>query len=95
MSLPYTLTTQSKLFTRIEDSVDYAEAGNTPFAPDQVVAKALTVLQYTEIFPNGCKVFKRLPANNKTWDCMKADLTIAQTCSVKYKQQVRQRVPRC
>ena len=63
------------LFDQIEDGMDYADAGNHPFTPAQIVMKGQQLIQETGMFPDDMKAWKRLPDNERTWDCLKTDFT--------------------
>ena len=65
------------LYKRIEECVQYAAAGNTPFTAAQVVSTAFRTVQKTGMFTDDCKIWKRLPALNKTWAQFKIDFTAA------------------
>jgi hypothetical protein len=47
------------LFDQIENSVDYAAAGLTPYSPEQVVAIAYQLVFATGMFLDYCKTWKR------------------------------------
>ena len=47
--------------------VDYASARDTPYTPAQVVTIAFQILLQTGIFNDECKIWRRQPADNKTW----------------------------
>ena len=65
------------LFKRIEDDVQFAAAGNTPFTAAQVVSIAFRIIQKTGMFTDDCKIWKRLPAIQKTWAQLKIDFSLA------------------
>ena len=64
-------------FDQIEDAVEFASAGNAPFTPVQVVNTAYNVIFTTGMFHDDCKLWKRKPAANKTWNQFKVDFAIA------------------
>ena len=69
---PYDVTQPFETFTaQIEDSVEYANAGNTPFTAEQVLAIAYNVLFATGAFRDECKEWRKLPPQNRTWPRMK------------------------
>ena len=53
-------------FDQIEDAIELAAAGNTPFTPGQVVNTAYNVIFSTGIFNDDCKIWKRKPTAAKT-----------------------------
>ena len=65
------------LFRQIENAIDYASAGNTPYTPAQVLAIAYQIVFQTGIFPDDCRDWKRQTAAHKTWPQFKIDFTRA------------------
>jgi hypothetical protein len=65
------------LFDQVENAVDFAAAGNTPYSPEQVVATAYQLIFATGLFPDDCKVWKRQLAAYKTWENFKRDFTLS------------------
>jgi hypothetical protein len=65
------------LFDQIENAVDFAAAGNTPYSPAQVVATAYQLIFATGMFLDDCKLWKRQPEAYKTWDHFKRDFTLS------------------
>ena len=65
------------LFKRIEECVQFAAAGDTPFTAPQVVSTAFRIVQKTGMYADDCKVWKRQTALYKTWAQFKVDFTIA------------------
>ena len=55
-------------FRRVEECVDFASAGQTPFSPQQVVISAFYTVQKSGYFPDDAKEWRRLPEANKTWE---------------------------
>jgi hypothetical protein len=55
------------LFSRIQDGVDKADAGNAPYTVNQVLAIAFNHLFRTGIMQSACERWTALPAMNKTW----------------------------
>lgn len=66
-----------RLFDQIENAIDFAAAGNTPYSPAQVVATAYQTLFATGMFHDDCKTWKRQPETYKTWKQFKADFSLA------------------
>ncbi len=65
------------LFRQIENAIDYASAGNTPYTPAQVLAIAYQIVFQTGIFADDCRDWKRQPTVYKTWPQFKIDFTRA------------------
>ena len=55
------------LIGQVENAVDYASAGDTPYTPAQVVGIAFQLMFQTGIFNDDCKLWRRQPADVKTW----------------------------
>ena len=69
---PYDVAQPFEIFTaQIEDSVEYANAGGTPFSAEQVLSIAYTVLFTTGAFKDECKEWRKLPQHEQTWPRMK------------------------
>jgi hypothetical protein len=65
------------LFDQVEDAVDFAAAGLTPYTPEQVVATAYQLIYATGMFVDDAKVWKRQTAAYKTWAHFKRDFAIS------------------
>jgi hypothetical protein len=65
------------LFRQMENAIDYASAGNTPYTPAQVLAIAYQIVFQTGIFADDCRDWKRQTAAYKTWPQFKIDFTRA------------------
>ena len=52
---------------QVENAVDYASAGDTPYTPSQVVGIAFQLLFQTGIFNDDCNLWRRQPAYVNTW----------------------------
>ena len=55
------------LIGQVENVVDYASAGDTPYTPPQVIGIVLQLVFHTSLFNNNCKLWRRQPTNVKTW----------------------------
>ena len=55
------------LIDQVENAVDYASAGDTPYTPAQVAGIAFQLVFQTGLFNNSCKLWQRHPAVFKTW----------------------------
>ena len=58
-------------FRRIEECVDFAAHGRTPFTPEQVVSSAAYTIQKSGLFHDDMREWRRLPAAQKTWEQFK------------------------
>lgn len=58
-------------FRRIEECVEFAAAGNTPFSPKQAVSQAFYNIQRSGLFSDDIREWKRFPQADKTWDRFK------------------------
>jgi hypothetical protein len=65
------------LYKQIEDSIEFAAAGQTPYSPEQVLSIAYQLVFRTGIFVDDCKLWKRQAAAYKTWPQFKIDFAIA------------------
>jgi hypothetical protein len=59
------------LFSQIEDAMDFADAGGSPYTAQQVVTNAYSLVFNTGIFPEACREWRRRPAAEKTWAIFK------------------------
>ena len=58
-------------FRRIEECVEFAGAGNTPFPPQQVVTQAFYNIKKSGLFTDDARKWKRLPQAEKTLEKFK------------------------
>jgi hypothetical protein len=65
------------LYKQIEDAIEFADAGQTPYSPEQVLNIAYQLVVRTGIFTDDCKIWKRQPAIYKTWPQFKIDFALA------------------
>jgi hypothetical protein len=61
------------LFDQIENCIDYAAAGLSPYSTEQVTNNAYQLIFATGMFIDDCKIWKRHDAAYKTWDQFKID----------------------
>ena len=54
------------LIDQVENAVEYASAGDTPYTPAQVIGIAFQLVFQTGIFNDNCKLWRRQPADVKT-----------------------------
>jgi hypothetical protein len=65
------------LYKQIDDAVEFADAGATPYTAGQVINIAYQLVYRTGIFTDDCKIWKRHPAVYKTWPQFKIDFALA------------------
>jgi hypothetical protein len=65
------------LFSKIQDGVDKADAGNAPYTVNQVLAIAFNHVFRTSIMQSACERWTSLPPMNKTWVNFQDMLTAA------------------
>ena len=65
------------LIDQIEDSFDYAAAGNTPYSKEQITNMAYNIIYRTGLFSNECKAWRKKDAPDQTWTTFKAEFTLA------------------
>jgi hypothetical protein len=65
------------LFTQIDDGVNYAAAGNTPYTPAQVLACAYQLVFATGLFNIECKLWKRQVEAYRTYPQFKLDFALS------------------
>ena len=54
-----------KLFTRIEECMDMADAGKTPFTPVQVIRNTYNLIYQTRLYDDTCKVWDKMMTRSK------------------------------
>ena len=65
------------LIDQIEDAIDYAAAGNTPYYKEQITNTAYNIVYHTGIFRDECKTWRKKYAPDQTWITFKAEFTLA------------------
>jgi hypothetical protein len=65
------------LHEQIEDAVEFAAAGQTPYSLEQVLSIAYQLIFRTGIFSDDCKIWKCQPTAYKTWPQFKLDFAVA------------------
>jgi hypothetical protein len=65
------------MYQQIEDAIEFAAAGQTPYSPEQVLSIAYQLVFRTGIFTDDCKLWKRQAAAYKTWPQFKLDFALA------------------
>jgi rubrerythrin len=65
------------MYKQIEDAIEFADAGQTPYTPEQVLSIAYQLVYRTGIFADDCKIWKRQAAPYKTWPQFKIDFALA------------------
>ena len=58
-------------FNQIEDAVEFAEAGASPFTTVQITTKAFIQMFPTGLFKDECKAWNRLPPVSRDWATFK------------------------
>ena len=56
---------------QIEDSMELAEAANTPYTSQQVILIGYNIMFKTGVFTDECKAWRKKPISTKTWANMK------------------------
>ena len=59
------------LFDQIENGIDFAAAGLSPYTPEQITNNAFQLMHATGMFVEDCKLWKRRNVADKTWDQFK------------------------
>jgi hypothetical protein len=65
------------LYQQIEDAIEFAAAGQTPYTPEQVINTGYQLVFRTGIFSDDCKIWKRRDQAYKTWPQFKLDFAVA------------------
>ena len=65
------------LFDQVEDAMEFAVAGKAPYIPQQIVNIAFNIIFQTGTFSDECKMWKRRPEAQKTWEQFKTFFAIA------------------
>ena len=64
----YDVTQPFEVFiSQIEDSIEFAMAGGTPFTHEQVLVITYNILFNTGAFKDECKYWRKLPPHDRTW----------------------------
>jgi hypothetical protein len=63
--------------TQIDEAVEYANAGETPYNAAQIVANAYNNAFQTGLFPDVCREWRRRPSVEHTWSNFKTDFAEA------------------
>ena len=64
-------------FDQIEDAVEFAEAGKSPFTTSQITTKAFIQMFATGLYKDECKAWNRLVPMSRTWITFKLIFTAA------------------
>ena len=59
-------------FDQIEDAVEFAEAGNSPFSDTQIVTKAFIQMFSTGLYKDECRAWNQLTVPARTWPAFKS-----------------------
>ena len=78
MDIPYDPSVAiESYFDQIEDAVEFAEAGNSPFSTTQITTKAFIQMFTTGLYKDECKAWNRLVTVSRTWATFKLIFTAA------------------
>jgi hypothetical protein len=66
-----------QLFSQIEDAMDFADAGRSPYTAAQVVTNAYSLIFNTGLFNESCREWRRRPEAEKTWTNFKTQFAEA------------------
>ena len=62
---------------QIEDAIDYAADGDTPYSKELITNKAYNIVYRTSLFSNKCKTWGKKDAPGQTWTTFKAEFILA------------------
>ena len=65
------------MYDQVEDAMELADAGQTPYSAEQVVAIAYSLVFNTGQFTDACRDWKRTLPAYKTWANFKVDFGLA------------------
>lgn len=90
MKAPYDPSTPIEhLFAQVDDSIDYADAGNSAFTDIQILTTAYLLVFQTGQFEKACDEWDDKPAADKTWLTFKTHFRAAYLKNIN-KQRLRQ-----
>ena len=72
ISLPF-----EAFVTQIDEAVEYASAGETPYTAAQIVANSYNLVFQTGLFPEACREWRKRPPAEHTWLNFKTDFAEA------------------
>ena len=58
-------------FDQVEDAVEFAEAGHSPFTTTQIVTKSFIQMFATGLYKDECRDWNKLPVLGRTWPAFK------------------------
>ena len=58
-------------FKRIDNAVQYADDGNTPYTPQQILQTVFHAVNATGMYKDACKEWRKKPVASKTWTTFK------------------------
>ena len=76
----------TSLFKRLEDGMEFAEAGNIPFTAEQISNMTYVLIYQTGAYKDDCKEWSRKTTAQKTWTNFKTFFT---TCYCERRELVR------
>jgi hypothetical protein len=65
------------LFSQIEDTMDFADAGGSPYTAAQVISNAYLLIFNTGLFQESCREWRRRPTAEQTWTNFKTQFAEA------------------
>jgi hypothetical protein len=65
------------MYKQIDDAIEFAAAGQSPYTPAQVINTAYQLVFRTGIFADDCKIWKRRAVASKMWPQFKTDFSLA------------------
>ena len=65
------------LIDQIEDAIDYAASGNTPYSKDKITNMAYNIVYRTGLFSDEWKTWRMKDAPDQTWTTFTAEFTLS------------------
>jgi hypothetical protein len=65
------------IIQQIDEALDFAIAGETPYTAEQIVANAYSLVYNTGMFPESCREWRRRPVEQKTYENFKTEFSLA------------------
>ena len=76
----------TSMYKKLEDGMEFAEAGNVPFTSEQIVNMAYVLIFQKGAYKDDCKEWSRKPTAKKTWTNLK---TFFNNCYRKRRELLR------
>ena len=78
MKTPYDTTLPIEtLYEQMEQAVEIAEAGRSPYTNSQVLTRAYNLIFQTGMFTDACREWRNKPTADKTWENFKTHFALA------------------